>query len=1183
MKHLNNKLSDTCRTGIKKNGSPSKALTLRDKSPRPQQKFRLACRNIQVQDNSAVSPSPFGGFGWPPEAFGLCAKMTNLQHWLEEIGLPQYADLFAKNDIDWEILPDLTEYDLEKVGVSLGHRKKLIKAIQARCDSLQVPNRSVDPRLTPTGTQSAERRHLTVLFCDLVGSTSLSARLDPEDFRKILFDFQRCCGDAIRRYDGHIARLMGDGVLAYFGFPSAHEDDAERAVKAALEMVESVPALVVPIAGKLEVRVGIASGLVVVGDLIGEGPSREFALVGDPPNLASRLQALAEPSQILVAPGTRLLLGGLFEFADLGDHDLKGFQRPVRVWRVVALGSVSSRFEARTSLHLTPLIDRQSEVRLLQKQYSKAKRGKGQIALISGEPGMGKSRLILALRDRLAGERYAFLQFQCSSYHTSSALHPVIHYLEHAAGITRDTSPAIRLSKLEALVRQTTEEQAKSIVPPLAALLSIPAEDYFPQGGLTPEQLRNQTFSALLALLQASAEQQPVILVFEDVHWADPTSLELLEQIRDHVRDWRILVILLHRPNLTLPWTEQPHVISLTVNRLDRLQVSSMVQSLSKDKDLPRTAIDQILSKTDGVPLFVEEITKAVLESAVGGSNEGRSGAQSTLLVPDTLHDSLMARLDHLAPVKTVAQIAAVIGRDFSFELLKTIAPLSENDVQTAIDRLLASGLVFRSGHLSGQSFSFKHALLRDEAYASILHDQRRRLHGRIAEVLCTDFPEVADAAPEIVAQHYAEAGRAKLAIDYWIKAARQASVRSAFVEASTLLQMALKRLIYLPPDIERDNLELQLQLSLGNAFAAAKGFGASETVEAYKRALDLCSSAKSSDQRFAALNGIIAFHITRGDFEQSLTLAEDLLTLAQQQGDPMPKLMGHRALGQALFLIGELAPARSHLSTSLKFCDATRHGSLAPVSSQTYLALACTLLGDIDRGLAIGQDAVRLAEQLRHPHYLCNALNFLAGAHVLCGDPGAAYSVAERSVGLASEYAFPLWLAGGRMLRGWARCNLGNVEEGLPELRKSVKALEATGALIWVQFARYLLAQAFAKAEQLGDAMKLVDQTLLTVAGTSGRWYEAELHRLKGDLLVSAGGSPPAAEVCYERAIGVAARQGARLWQLRASNALAALWCTQSKIAEVHAMLAPLSASFDGTIMMPDLQRTKTLLAENA
>jgi len=490
---------------------------------------------------------------------------------------------------------------------------------------------------------------------------------------------------------------------------------------------------------------------------------------------------------------------------------------------------------------------------------------------------------------------------------------------------------------------------------------------------------------------------------------------------------------------------------------------------------------------------------------------------------------------------------------------------------------------VFRSGHLSGQSFSFKHALLRDEAYASILHDQRRRLHGRIAEILCRDFPETADAAPEIVAQHYAEAGRAKLAIDHWIKAARQTSVRSAFVEASTHLQMALKRLVDLPPDIERDNLELQLQQSLGNAFAAAKGFGASETVEAYKRALDLCSSAKSSDQRFAALNGIIAFHITRGDFEQSRTLAEDLLTLAQQQDDPMPKLMGHRALGQALFLIGELAPARSHLSTSLKFCDATRHGSLAPLSSQTYLALASTLLGDIDRGLAIGQDAVRLAEQLRHPHYLCNALNFLAGAHVLCGDPGAAYPVAERSVGLASEYAFPLWLAGGRMLRGWARCNLGNVEEGLPELRKSVKALEATGALIWVQFARYLLAQAFAKAEQLADAMKLVDQTLLTVAGTSGRWYEAELHRLKGDLLISGGGSPAAAEVCYERAIVVAARQGARLWQLRASNALAALWCTQSKIPEVHAMLAPLGASFDGKIMMPDLQRTKTLLAETA
>jgi predicted ATPase len=756
-------------------------------------------------------------------------------------------------------------------------------------------------------------------------------------------------------------------------------------------------------------------------------------------------------------------------------------------------------------------------------------------------------------------------------------LQPVIRYLEHAAGITRDAAPEVQLNKLEDLVRRATEE-TKSIVPLLAALLSIPTNHRYSELELTPEQLKKQTFSALIALLQASAAQEPVILVFEDVHWADPTSLELLERIRDNVKNWRMLVILLHRPDVTLPWAEQPHVTSLTVNRLDGVQVSSMVQSLS-GKVLPRTAIDQILAKTDGVPLFVEEITKAVLERAAGESNEGRSG---TTVVPDTLHDSLMARLDQLAPLKTVAQIAAVIGRDFSFELLKAISPFPESDVQSAIDRLLASGLVFRSGHLGDQSFSFKHALLRDEAYASILHDQRRTLHGRIAETLCKDFREMAD-TPEVIAQHYSLAGKAKLAIDYWLKAARQASARSAFAEASTHLQMAIKRLADLPANMERDNLELQLQQSLGNAFAAGKGFAAAEAIEAYKRALDLCNSAKDASQRFTALNGIIAFHITRGDFEQSRELAEDLLTLAHQQEDPMPKLMGHRALGQALFLIGDLIPSRDHLSSSLKLYDAARHGSLAPLFSQTYLTLASTLLGDIERGLAFGQDAVQLAEQLRHPHSLCNALAFLAGAHVLCGDAEAAYPVAERTVMLASEYAFPLWLAGGRMLRGWASCDLGNVKEGLPEIRKSVKALEATGALIWVQFARYLFAQTLAKAEQFTEAIKLVDQTLLVIAGTSGRWYEAELHRLKGDLLIRKGASSAAAEVCYETAIAVAARQTARLWQLRASNALAGLWCAQGKISEVHALLAPLSASFDGKIIIPDLQRSKALLADNA
>ncbi len=1128
-----------------------------------------------------------------PEPFGLCDGMTDLQQWLEKIGLVQYVDLFAKNDIDWETLPELSEQDLEKLGVSLGHRKKLIRAIsEAFSTSLPATN-PLDETQAPIGAvnDKAERRHLTVLLCDLVGSTALSARLDPEDLRGILREFQRCCGDAIRHYGGHIARFMGDGVLAYFGFPTAHEDDAERAVNAALEMVESVSALAITNEQNPEVRIGIASGLVVVGDLIGEGTAREFALVGDAPNLAARLQHLAEPNQILVAPRTRHLLGKLFEFADLGDHNIKGLDQPVHVWSIIAPGSLSSRFEARQSQDLTPLIGRQVELGLLQKHYGKAKRGKGQVILISGEPGIGKSRLIMALRNKLAGEMYGFLSFQCSSYHTSSALYPVIHHLERAAGMTRDTSPTARLEKLEALVSQQLED-ANSIIPVLAALLSISTKDRYAPLELTPQQLKNRTFSALLALLQASAERQPVILVFEDVHWADPTSLELLERIRDHVQNWRMLVILLHRPDLTLPWTEQPHVASLTINRLDRVQVSSMVESLTEGQVLPRTVIDQIVAKTDGVPLFVEEITKAVLESAIGRSNEegAVSDTQSTLTVPDTLHDSLMARLDQLAPVKTVAQIAAVIGREFSFELLKAVAPLSERDVRAAIDRLLASGLVFRSGHFSDQSFAFKHALVQDEAYASLLRDQRRKLHGRIAECLCRDFIEIAEVAPEVVAQHFSQAGTLKPAIDFWLKAGRQASARSAFVEASTHLQMALKLLAELPANMERDNLELQLQQSLGSALAAGKGFGAAETIQAFKRALDLCNNFEECPQTFAVLNGIIGFHVVRGEFEQSRALAEDLLARARQQDDSTPRLMGHRALGMSLFLIGELAAARDQLWTALELYDATRHGPLALIFSvdfkataQAYLALASVLLGDIDGGLAHGRDAVSHAEQLRHPHSICNALAFLAGSHVLCGDAEAAHPIAERTIALAREYGFPLWLAGGQMLRGWARVNLEDVEQGLAEIRQSVKALEATGALVWVQFARYLLAQTLAKAEQLPDATKLVDETLMRITGTSGRWYEAELHRLKGDLLLHRGESAAAAEACYERAIALATRQGARLWQLRATNALASLWGAQGRIPEVRASLAPLYASFDEEIMSADLRQAKALLANTA
>jgi len=1120
-------------------------------------------------------------------------QMTDLHQWLRGIGLDRYADLFVQNDIDQETLLDLRDEEFEKLGVTLGHRKKLIKAAaQYGAEAPQASGRADDLRPRDGSADAkAERRHLTVLMCDIVGSTALTARLDPEDAREILLQFQGRCGEAVRRYDGHVARFMGDGLLAYFGFPAAHEDDAERGVNAALEMLSAVSALADPAGRRIELRIGIATGLVVVGDRIGEGPSREFALVGDAANLAAHLQKLAEPNQILLAPGTQRLLGRRFELEDTGDHAIKGVDTPVRVWRVIEPRPVESRFEARQSSYLTPFVGRDSELELLLTRYDLVKRGEGQVVLVSGEAGIGKSRLALALKQRLAAETGCRLEFQCSPYHASSAWFPVIRHLEEAAGIGRDTPPDQRLEKLDALVEQHLKKDIDGVVPILAALMSIPTGSRYPPLDLVPSQQKNRTFAALLALLRARTEEHAGILVFEDVHWIDPTSLELLERLRDQVRRWRMLVVVLSRPELTLPWAGQPHIGSLMLSRLERGQVVSMIASLAETGALAQATRDEIVSKTDGVPLFIEEVTKAVLESAQRATDAGDAtgGTPAAIAVPDTLHESLMARLDQLAPMKVVAQMAAVIGREFSLDILEAIAPLPKRDLRAAIDRLLSSGLLFRSGPLARESFTFKHALVQDEAYASLLRAERRTLHRKIADVLVANLSTVGEGGAEIVAHHYTQAGDSRIAIDYWLKAAQQASGRSAFVEASRHLKAALDLLAELPATRERDALELKLQTSRGSALAQGRGFGADETSQAFRRAIELFDRFEPSAQVFSVLNGLIGVYVARGEFEQSRDLAVDLLARAGQRNDSTARLMGHRALGMSLFLIGELPSARDHLQKSLELYDVTLHGPLAlvfsqdfKVSAQAYMGLASVLFGDINSALENGRAAVAHADQLRHPHSICYALTFLAGALLLSRNPQPVYPLIERSMRLADEYGFPLWTAAGQMLGGWTRLELGDAPQALIEIRRSLEALEATGALIWVHFARYLLAAALFKANRTQEAIEELDQDLAKIAGTSGRWYEAELHRIKGGLLL-ARGEPDAAEACYLKAVAIATRQGARLWQLRAENDFASMRRIQGRFAEVRARLAPLYASFGNETAYPDVADAGHLLADIA
>ena len=1007
----------------------------------------------------------------------------------------------------------------------------------------QVPG--LDQLPADAGGIKAERRHLTVLFCDVVGSSALSTRLDPEDLRHILRAFQNCCGDAIRNFDGHIARYMGDGILAYFGFPAAHEDDAERAVRAALQAIKSVSALSFPGTTPIEIRIGIATGLVVVGDLIGEGPSREFALIGEAPNLAAQLQQLAKPNQILVASNTQRLLGQLFELEDLGEQQVKGHSNPVRIWSVLRSSGVASRFEARRSAHLTPFIGRDAELVLLHECFGKAKAGKGQFVAISGEPGIGKSRLITTFRRQLPRDSCRPLLFQCSSYHTSSPWYPVIRHLEDALDVSYDAPSSLKLQKLEALMDDVPHKKRALIVPLLASLLGIPTDPHYPPLDLTPQIQKQRTFAAMLELLLAQSERQPILLICEDIHWIDHTSLELLDLLRQNVSNRQIMVIASFRPEFNVP---NGMIASINLSRLSPVLVVSMVKSLDDNGELPTPVIQQIVSKTDGVPLFVEEVTKTILNDDLGTKGQV-SGFAWNPNVPDTLHDSLMARLDRLTSTKTVAQVSAAIGREFAFELLEAVAPLPRQDVREAINRLQEAGLLHRRERSAVEMYSFKHALVQDAAYASMLRDERHLLHVRIAETLATKFVDVAEGAPEIVAFHYTQAREITPAIHQWLKAGRQASKRSAFMEAITHFQTALKLLEELQEDAQRFELELQLQQSLASASIAAKGFGADETMRALNRALNLCEKLGDTPQVFPVLNGLVGVHLMRGEFERARAVAQNLLALAQHSEDKTALLMGHRVLGMSLFVAGELNAAKRELQSAMELYDPEKHAALALVFSQdfrataqAYLGLASVLLGDAEGGVAHGRDALAYAQHLRHWHSICYVLSFLAGAYLIAGNPRAAYPVAERTIASSTEHGFPQWSAGGLMLRGWARIDLGEVEAGLADIRNSIGGLEATGTLIWMQFAHFLLARALVASRELEPALELVDKILVEIGATGSRWYEAEIHRLKGDILRSQGKSLSEIESCYEAAISVARRQGARVWELGAVEALGAL-----------------------------------------
>jgi class 3 adenylate cyclase/predicted ATPase len=1099
--------------------------------------------------------------------------------WLRGLGLEQYEPVFRANEIDAMVLPSLTADDLKDLGITLvGHRRRLLDAIAAL--GAETPTSPESPLSNPPPRAGegrvgvdAERRQLTLMFCDLVGSTPLSSRLDPEDLREVIAAYHRAVTEIVTGFDGFVAKYMGDGVLAYFGYPRAHEDDGERAVRAGLNIVDAVARLDVK-AVEMQARVGIATGLVVVGDLIGEGSAQEQSVVGETPNLAARLQALAEPEAVVIAAGTRRLLGDLFEYRDLGAVEVKGIAAPVPAWQVLRPSVVASRFEALRGSALTPLVGRDEEIDLLLRRWARAKAGDGQVVLVSGEPGIGKSRIAAALAERLQAEPHSRLRYFCSTYYQDSALYPFIDQLGRAAGFARDDPPAVRLEKLETLLALAAPPDEDVAV--LADLLSLPSSERHPLPSLSPQRKKERTLEALVRQLEGLAYRQPVLMVFEDAHWIDPTSRELLDLTVERVRSLPVLLIVTFRPEFQSPWTGQPQVSMLALNRLDRRDRIALVEQITGDETLPGVVVDQIVERTDGVPLFVEELTKSVLESGV-----------PLVGIPTTLHDSLMARLDRLDSVRRVAQIGAAIGREFSYELLHAVSRLPDDELQAALARLSASELVFQRGTPPEAVYSFKHALVQDAAHGSLLRSTRQQLHAQIAAALEAQSPELIDSQPELFAQHYAEAGLVEKSIVCWGKAGHRSTARFAMAEAAAQLQKGLDQLALLPVTPERQRQELDFRSALGAASLAVKGQAASETGQAYARARELWEQLGSPSEFLKVPYGQSLHHLFRGEFDLALRVDEDLLRLSAQRNDSAGLVLGHLSSGRTLWLVGKFASSRSHLEAAIALYDPISHSSLVHhtttyphVNSQAILGIDLFCLGFPDQALAQSEPAIAEARRLAHPVTLAVTLGCGAILLSLVGDDAALDEWVDQLVAVTTEQDIPSWRALGTIHRGWVRARNGDVTEGVFLLRNGMAAYRAIGAEMWMPHFLALHAGACELAGQIEEAVTLLDDALQIAGRTGEHWLEAELHRRKGQLLLQQGHAE-AAEDQYRKALSIAEEQDANLWELRAAVSLARLRRDHGRRAEARDLLAPVYGWFTEGFGTPDLKEARSLLDE--
>ena len=1099
----------------------------------------------------------------------------------------------------------------------------------AECGRPLVRERAVSPE------SAAERRQLTVMFCDLVGSTALSEQLDPEELHVLVRTYQEVCAQVVRRFDGYIAQYLGDGLLIYFGYPAAHEDDAVRAVRTGLAIVEALQKAIhipTPQNSPVQVRIGMHTGQVVVGDVGGRDHREQLAL-GETPNIAARIQNLAEPNTVVISAATYRLVRGLFECQARGAQAAKGLSAPIEIFQVLAPGRSQSRFEMAIKTGLTPLVGRQEEMALLTERWQQAKAGLGQIVLLSGEPGIGKSRLVQELKRQVQGDSVSPLlvpfgrrvEYRCSPNYQHSALYPVIELLTRLFQFGLDDTPHVKIGKVEHALKDY-QLPLREAVPLFAALLSLPLPEQYTPLSFSPQKQKEKILHTLIAWLLEEARRRPVLLVWEDLHWADPSTLELVERIIPQVETAPLLMLVTFRSEFEPPWPMRTYMTALSLDRLASVQTEEMVANVVSQKILPAELVQQLVAKTDGIPLFIEELTKMVIDSGVLQNQQNQqdqhgqhgqyqlSARLPPLAIPATLQDSLMARLDQLAPVREIAQLAASLGREFSYRMIQAIAPVDETILQHSLALLVQKELLYQKGQPPQAYYYFKHALIRDTAYQSMLKSKRQHVHQQIAQVLEERFADTLSAQPEIIAHHYTEAGLASLALPYWRRAGQQAAQRSANQEAIHHLQQGLALLASLPDSPERQQHELRLQLALGSPLIASRGYAAPEVEQTYTRTQQLCQQLGETPQLFQALWGLLGFWLVRGQLQTAHALTQQMLTIAEQTQHPILLTNAQFVSGQVAFHRGDLRQAQRYLENSIAgYRQQARH--LDPsltvqdpgVASLSYLAMVVWLLGYPDQALARATEAVKLAEELNHPLSICWALNYQAGIHRFRREKQACYEQARAAAQLASEYGLPFWVTMAEVVQNWADTAPGRVEKQIDQIRQSLANWRAMGTEIGRSNYLGLLAELYLEASQPDAALEVVIEALAAVEQTGETWYEAELYRLKAESLLrndecgmqnderqkqttetsSVHHSSfiihrfEDAEVCLQQALAIARNQEARSLELRVAVSLAQLWERQGKLDAALPLLTALCRSFEEGQGTADWQDANALIAK--